>query len=124
MNELMIVIGALVCGFIVGRLTYTPERWVEDKMRDIESKIFERMSQYFVDRLKFSMDKMKDQIMDNLQEMKHSEVVRINASTKEEAVKQIISEFRRRDMEESSIKEHVIDVLKIEEDLYDKIAGK
>lgn len=123
MNDLIAMAAMIVCGFVLGRLTYSPERWVEDKMSDIERRIFDRMSSFMSDRMKFGMDRMREEIMENLKDLKaNSEVVRIQAGSKEEAVRQIIAEFRKRHIPEPQIKEHVTDVLNIEEDMYDRIA--
>ena len=122
MNDIAAMIVVAACGFILGRLTYTPERWVEDRMGDIEKNMFDRMSNFLADRVQSSMNRMKDQIMDSIEGMKAGETIKIQAENKEGAARQMIQEFRKRHIPEEEIKEHVREFLKIEEDLYERIA--
>jgi hypothetical protein len=126
--DITILICIGVCGFIIGRLTYSPERWVEDKMSDIERKLFERLSGFMNDRIYHHMERTKETLKENLEKlserMTSSEVVRISGENIEDVIRKIIHEFRKRKIPEEAIRDHVLNNLNIEEELYERIAGE
>lgn len=123
-TDLLTCIAMTIGAFLVGRITYTPERWVEDRMKEIERKMFDRLTGFFEHKL----DMMKSQISSNIETMTKSmsdlqlrEVATFSASSMDEMAKKVYQDFKKRGFPEDVIKREIMGVLKIGEEAYERI---
>jgi len=126
-DMILITIVLMVASFFIGRSTYTPERWVEDKVADTEKRIYERMTSYFDHKIKTvqkTMSQNLESFISTLPLQNKMELKSFNANTKDEMIKKIHTEFRERGMSEEAVRKEIKLALNIGDEDYDNAISK
>lgn len=125
-DMILITIVLMVASFFIGRSTYTPDKWVEDKVADTEKRLYERLSSYFDHKMKMMQRQMSynlESFMANMPSNK-LQLKSFNATSMDEMIKKIHSEFRERGIPEKEAREEIKMALNIKDEDYDNAITK
>lgn len=122
-DMILITIVLMVASFFIGRATYSPERWVEDKVAATEKRIYERMTSYFDHKIKMvqkTMSQNLESFISTLPPLQNKmELKSFNADSMKEMIKKIHTEFRERGMPEEAVRKEIKLALNIGDEDYD-----
>ena len=116
--DLLAFVAIAIGSFIVGRMTYTPDKWAQDKIIDMEKRTYERLQTHFT----HSFEMFRKHVNNNLETMVKPMIDRgsvqvksFRANSMEDMIKDIYKEFKTRGVSEEETKKEVMAALNIEE---------
>lgn len=125
-DMILITIVLMVASFFIGRSTYTPERWVEDKVAETEKRIYERLTSFFDHRLKMVQRNMAQNLENFITSLPPQTKVELKSynGKMDDMVRKIHSEFRERGISEEDARREIKLALNIGDKDYDNAISK